>query len=78
MSPEEIELLLQEVDGHKWPCLCGGRRIQEIDLLCSDCWEAIPAAKRHGYSGLDRNSEESHMAAEQILRIAQHNLNQSI
>lgn len=74
VTPEEIEMMIQEVDGIKWPCVCGKPRIQERDLLCGECWEKIPAEKRRGVRFLDRDSEEYHKACEQILRIANKNL----
>ena len=81
ISSEEIELLIQEIDGIKWPCICGKARVQERDLLCGDCWDQIPQAKRTGFKQLEADVKntavECHMAAEQILRLAQRNLGQN-
>jgi hypothetical protein len=77
LSDEQIEMLIQEVDGHKWPCVCGKPRSKEADLLCGECWDKIPVAKLQGFIRLDSDTEEHRLAAEQILRIAQRNLGQN-
>lgn len=75
------ELLIQKTSdkqGVKWPCVCRvNPREKEGDLLCSDCWAGIPLAKREGLARLRANDDdivEYTMAAEQILRIAEKNL----
>jgi hypothetical protein len=74
MNGQQIEMMIQQHDGIKWPCLCGESRAKESDLLCAACWGKIPEAKRKGFGRLDRCTEEHALAAEQILRIAKRNL----
>lgn len=73
LSNKTIERIAQQTLAN-WPCLCGGQRPTESDLLCPKCWSRIPQPKREGLLRLDRSTEEHRMACEQILRIARRNL----
>jgi hypothetical protein len=77
MNDQQIELLIQQIDGIKWPCVCGKPRSKEADLLCGECWDKIPARKLQGFIRLDEDTEEHRLVAEQLLRLAQRNLSQN-
>lgn len=74
IRPEQLELAMQKASA-TWPCVCNGAREKESHILCPTCWEQIPEPKRRGLAQLDSSTEEYTLACEQILRIAERNLN---